>query len=321
MAGSYLARLQVRIGKRLSTDEQRLVVTVGGREVSIQSREGPLSEADWLVLQARGFPSEESARSFGEELRLLVTIAGLCSHLGLDAGRDEQLGRVNEAHFHEIGFPPDMRMPPEIHGLVVLPDDGNSMFIYMNASLSVRSDPAQLLGAIKELSGSAWCDGECPAPLRRALRLLNLAMISEDSRAKIVLAIAAVEGLIDDLAWSDKQQQWIDDNVAELRNKEDDEYNEIASILDRMHRISLRQGVFRVLDSNGLQNLRKPWDDIYGQRSSLFHGAEQPDRHQLHKFANATVKLCVTIVLSVVENRGVQLPAIACVHFPELGAD
>ena len=59
-ASRYLVRLQVRLGKRLSTDDTSLTAMVDGREVSIASRypNTPVSSSDWLVLVVRGFSSE-----------------------------------------------------------------------------------------------------------------------------------------------------------------------------------------------------------------------------------------------------------------------
>ena len=175
-------------------------------------------------MQARGFSSQAEASEFGERLRLLVLVAGLCAHLGLDPGRDETLGQFTKAGLRVMGFDPDLRAAPEIHGISVLPDDGKSIFFHASASASVISDPAQLLGAVEELSEAAECDpSEYPESLLLALRLLNLAMISDDSRAKIVLAISAIEGLIQYENWSTKQRQRMDDTVTALRMEGDSE--------------------------------------------------------------------------------------------------
>ena len=317
--GTYLIRLQVRIGTRLNTDETCLTATVWSREVSIESRTGALSEAEWLILQARGFPSEAEASEFGERLRLLTLISGLCAHVGLDTGRDEMLGQFTEAFLRDIGFEPDKRAPPEVHGIAVLPDDGKSIFIYGNATASTRSDPTQLLGAVEEISDSTeWDVGEYSADTVLALRLLNLAMISNDSRARIVLAISAIEGLIRDERWTDKQRRWIRNTVSALKQEADGELDEIATRVQGIRRTSIRGGVFSLLDENGRPDLRERWDEIYENRSKLFHGGTQVDRHELHRIAYDTLKLCVTIVLTVLRNKGIELPAVAEVHFPDL---
>ena len=319
---SYLARVQVKIGHRFHKDAESLTATVLGRPVSIKSRFGPISDTDWIVVEACGFLSESEACQFGERLRLLVTIAGLCSHLGIDAGRDATLGQFSEHALKKMGFEDDFRVPPEIHGVLVLPDDGKSQFIYASASLSVTSDPGQLLEAVEQLSdNSASFDAaKYPESLINSLRLLNLAMIADDRRAKIVLAIAAVEGLIRDEKWSDRQRRWLADTVATLQEEDDDDLREIADALERMYRVSLRQGAFRLLEENGLEDYKPRWDDVYGKRSGLFHGTLVLDRHETHRLANDTVKLCVTIVLTILRNRGVVLPQIATIHFSGLAS-
>ena len=321
-ADSYLVRIQVQVGSRLRTDANCLTPTALGRPVAIKPRSGSISETDWLVLEARGFSSEEDARKFGERLHLLATIAGLCSHLGIDAGRDRTLSRFTEHAGRRKGLERDVRMPPEIHGILVLPDDGKSRFAYASASLSVKSDPAQLLEAIETLSDdSASFDiTRYPDPLVYSLRLLNLAMIADDSRAKIVLAIAAVEGLIRNEKWSERQKRWLADTIEQLREEADIELEEMAGALQRMHRVSLRQGVFRLLDRNGLGHLKSRWDELYSKRSGLFHGTRVFDRYQISDIANGTVKLCVTIVLTILTNRGIVLPPIATVHFGDLAS-
>ena len=157
-ASSYLVRVQVHISHRLNTDADCLTGTALGRPVSMKSRYGPISETDWIVFEARGFSSESEARQFGERLRLLVTIAGLCSHLGIDAGLDTPRSCFTEHAIERMGFDDDVRVPPEIHGILVLPDDGKSEFMYASGALSVGNnvhDAASLLKAIKTLCDCA----------------------------------------------------------------------------------------------------------------------------------------------------------------------
>ncbi len=225
---AYLVRVQVQIGGRLHTDADSLSCTALGRPVSMKSRSGPLSKTDWIVLESRGFSSEPEARRFGERLWLLAAIAGLCSRLGLDAGRDTNRGEFSEHALRRMNLDPG--------------------FTDNSASFDANEYPDSLINS---------------------LSLLNLAMIASDRRAKIVLAIAAVEGLIRDTRWSDGQKRWFTETIANLRAEDDDELSEIAEALDSQHRhrISLRQGVFRLLSENGLGDYRSRWDDLYNRRS------------------------------------------------------
>ena len=136
----FLLRLQVKIGRTLRTDQACLSTLLAGREIKIKSsNDQPLSKTKWIVLEARGFATETEARDFGEQLRSIVQIAALCSHLGADAGLDKTIGWVNEDLFRSEGFlEPHRRIEPTVHGLLILPDDENTLFLHMEAIVTVK---------------------------------------------------------------------------------------------------------------------------------------------------------------------------------------
>jgi hypothetical protein len=95
------------------------------------------------------------------------------------------------------------------------------------------------------------------------------------------------------------------------------ERQEVAHAIRRgIHRIGLRQGVMRVLDSIGLKHLRPEWDRIYTHRSGLFHGTLKFRKDQIDQLALDTETLCGRIVLAYAQSKGVHLPSIAATHFP-----
>ena len=81
----------------------------------------------------------------------------------------------------------------------------------------------------------------------------------------------------------------------------DAERQEVADAIRKsLHRLTLRQGVFRLLDGLGLQDMKKPWDDLYKERSTLVHGlAPKPDA-SYSDLARRTVSLCGQILLKAV---------------------
>ena len=295
---AYLMRLQVRIGARLKTESTCLTATFQDREVSIRSylRGDPISKEKWIVLEVGGFATKSEAQEFGERLSETITIGGVCAHLGADTGADDRVG------------------------ISILPAGGAEVAMGM-ARLTVAHDPTQLLGAIEDISTALSTEEPeqvLAEPLATAFRLLNLAMIANDRPAKIVLAISAVEGLAGNQQWSERQKQWIADTAGAINDTGDSEMSELVEALQRMYRISLRQGVFRLLESAGLEHLKKEWDRVYSLRSGLFHGSREFDRRELNKLAQDIVKISVTIVLSMLQKRGFTLPQIAEVHFPSL---
>ena len=73
------------------------------------------------------FETEDQARVFGEELRRATHLAGLCNRLGVDArdpGEDRTVSWLNPEVFGRMN--PEKRLAPDVHGIVVLPDDGKN---------------------------------------------------------------------------------------------------------------------------------------------------------------------------------------------------
>lgn len=326
-ATPYLMRLQVRLGKRLNTEETNLSATVDGYEVSITSRnpDKPISEAQWLVFEARGFSSANTARAFGEKLRLSLSIAGLCSRVGVDAGRGQAIGGFNEAFFRAKGLiEPYQRIAPDIHGISVTPDDGNSIRLLVGMpSVTVLSDPDQFIRALEELPTAQLAGTDEPGVLESLatpMRFLNLALMTEDRRGQVVLTLSAIESLIRHEKWNSRQKTWIKNTASALEESGDEEMGDVAKRLRDVlqYRTTLRQGVLTVFARNGLEHLKSEWDAVYGLRSELFHGHRSFDRAEMNELARKAVDLCITVFLAIIRNRGIELPEVATIHFNDL---
>ncbi len=117
------------------------------------------------------------------------------------------------------------------------------------------------------------------APSQRVedvILLLNYTLLRPESVAQIVFAVSAVESLGQDESWSKDQKQLLREIAAAAEQSAtgtDAERQEVADAIRKsLHRLTLRQGVFRLLDRLGLQQLKKPWEDLYAERSTLVHG-------------------------------------------------
>ncbi len=314
----FRLRLQVRLGT-LGTDEVCLTTHLAGREVTIRSRKDgqPISKAEWIILGARGFATKPEARDFGERLRANVQLAALCSRLGADTGPDEAkvLSQINEKLWRSEGWlAPHQRYGPDVHGLSILPDDENTVFIRIKAEGTVTSNPTQFLDAMRKLAEQPSIT---ESKVTISVQLLNLAYINPQPLASIVLAFSAIETVAQDENWSDKQRDLIKKLVAEITNQAggDRESLEVAEALHRMHRIGVRQGVKRVLCRNGLSHLQKEWDELYSLRSGLFHGSKQLTEQEVNSLAEGAKKLCSRIILTIIKRNGVKLPSVANKHF------
>lgn len=328
----YRLWLKLRVGKALATRETALTASVAGREVTIESGQSkPLAEASWLLIGCRGFETEDDARDFGEELRRAVHLAGLCTRVGVDAGdpgKDRTVSQVNEDFLRRRGvLDPDTRIVPDIHGILVLPDDGKTLlFGRGRAELTVRSNADGLVRALEEaFPESDVSGGDCPS-IRRAVRVLSLAEISADPIAKVVLAISTIEGLATDPSWTDEQEQMIK-SAADWVGRAHDDGEETRQIVEAIRGIpnrSIGQKVRKLLAANDLSDLWRDWRDLYSKRSRLYHGRSSGDgegradhlaESELRALGQEATKLCGRIVLSMAIREGIPVPSQANVHF------
>jgi hypothetical protein len=119
--------------------------------------------------------------------------------------------------------------------------------------------------------------------------------------AQIVFAVSAVESLGQDESWSRDQRLLLRELAAAAEQSAtgtDAERHEVADAIRKsLHRLTLRQGVFRLLDRLGLQRLKKAWDDLYAERSTLVHGLAPQPGADYADLAHRTVSLCGQVLL------------------------
>ena len=314
--------LKVRIGKKLNTERESLLVKFDNRQVTIRPdpTNQALNETTWIVLDARGFPTKEEARDWGSRLRNAVYVAAICSRLGADPGQDETRSWFNEKFLRSQGvLPTHIRLVPDRHGLVILPDDGNNVSLQAGpVQVTLRAEPTQFMSALTSLSA--------PLPLAEVetpVRFLNLAMMNDDRIAQIVLAISAVESLLENPNWSEDQKAYIDTLAAQVEREfpGNSDYQQVAKAIRRIRHTSLRQGAKQLLNDEGLF---KEWDGLYSKRSRLFHGVNRKSeskpftREEINQLASDTISLCSRIILIHLKRKGINLPEVATRHFGSL---
>lgn len=325
----YRLWLKFRVGKSLSTEDSALTASIAGRTVTIESedRGKPLSETLWLVMTCRGFDTEAQARRFGEELRRATHLAGLCNRVGVDA-RDPDEDRTVSWHNPEVfrSPNPEMRLAPDVHGIVVLPDDGNNVFVLGRANAQVLASADHFVRSLEECLPENGAVRRGSPSIRRAIRVLSLAEISEDPIAKLVLAVSTIEGLATDRPWTVEQQELIQRAAEwlERAHGDRDEAMQVVEAVLRVRKESIRQRVRKLLEANALSNVWQDWESLYKRRSGLFHGrSEAGSEHRgshleeatLRSLGEEAIKLCARIVLSMAQREGIAVPRRAKVHF------
>ena len=268
----YRLWLKFRLGKRLNSQDSSLTASVAGRTVTIetQSTSETLSDAAWLLMGCRGFETEEQASRFGEHLRRAAHLAGLSARVGVDAGDPGENRTVSWVNPDALGIGEgkyrDVRLGPDVHGIAVLPDDGKTLFARLRpATVQVRSSADYFVGALEEAFPDSNALGNDSPSVRRAIRVLNLAEMSDDPIAKTVLAVSTIEGLATAPPWTDMQQRLVEDaaNWLEQTHGDAEGAQQVIDVMRSVRRESIRQRVRNLLAANDLSMLWKHVVDVY----------------------------------------------------------
>lgn len=300
---TWRVRLRFRLQKKLTIDANEHRLQVAGREVVLTPPTPDLKIADspWLIMNARGFASQEEAQEFARKLKAVLEVSAVAARVGVDTGRDlatSALGpTVRDAILQNTGS--DLR--PNIHGLDVFPDDPNTRIFTMSVTGTVRARPDPFLTDLDELQRTAAAPSQRIADV---IQLLNYALMQPEPVAQIVFAVSAVELLGQDETWTTDQKTLLKDLAQAAEQSATgtpDERQEVAEAIRKsLYRLTLRQGVFRLLDRLDLAHLKTPWDDLYAERSTLVHGLAPKPGAEFGDLANRTVSLCGQILLKAV---------------------
>jgi hypothetical protein len=274
---SFRIRLRVRVGKQLDVDEEHVALTICGRPVrlSAQARDAKIKDSEWLVFGAGGFATDDEATEFGQRLKIAVQLSAISTRVGADAGADLVTTGFGDTIKQSIRQEAGSILRDNVHGLDVYEDDTNVMFLSLSASGTVRATAKDFIDeldqgfdGVRNLSDSA----------KDILLLLNAALMNNEPVAQIVFAISAVEMLGQNECWSGAHKKLIKELLNTARNSGDmdaNERTEVEAAVSRMHPISLRQGVQRLMNSLDLAALWVEWEAVYDERSRLVEQMRQ----------------------------------------------
>lgn len=298
---NFRARLRFRLQKKLNIDRAEHTLTVGGRDVILSSPvpDRAIKDSHWLVLNARGFCTLDEARIFGQSLKLAVELASIATRLGIDTGIDVATAGVGQ-FVRDLALQRGQILRDNVHGVDAFEDDPRVRIFSFEASGSVLANHEPFLPFAAELF-----EPNQPLSLgsQNAIILLNSALMEIEPVGQIVFAVSAVEMLGQDLRWSPAQKSVLEQLAASAREHTDltpDEGKEVASAIQKLHRLSLRQGVLRLLERLGLPHLRRPWDELYEERSALMHAAAPRRAANYGELASKAVTLCGYILLKAI---------------------
>lgn len=315
----FRARIRFRVAMRFNVTEAEVsLVLVGYRAtLSAEKLETAIRDSHWLVLRIYGLESEQVAHEVGGRVKLACDVASVANRLGLDSGSDAATDRAADAVKAHVLQATGVVLRDNVHGLDVYPETPESCTLASDVRVEGYMNAQPFLSMVEDLSRAPM---ELSRETRDVVLLLNYALMRSEPESRIVYAFSAVEMLGQNEQWSECQSELLDSLATAARNMTyatAEEREEVAQAIERgAHRLSLRQGVMRLLDRLQLAALRNEWDRLYGRRSELVHGLVPQPGVSYVALADEVVCLCGYILLTAV---GKEVPGVMAhrdVHFP-----
>jgi hypothetical protein len=208
------------------------------------------------------------------------------------------------------------RIAPNVHGLAILPDDDNTRIPIVDIRAKVSADPSQLSSALEELGVSDTHLGIADEPIR----ILNLALMTREPLAQMVLAFSVIEELGQNKKkWSEAQltlkEQLARAAEGSVQGTREERAELAEAVRTGLYPLSLRQGVKRLLARLGMTQAWKEWERLYSIRSGLFHGTNRLSDTEINQASVDAVTLCGQILLALVYKEGGRIPSVAAKHF------
>jgi len=303
---TYRARFRFRLEKKLNIPEKEHRIKIDSREIVIspQLPDINISDSEWLVINAREFASEEEAISFSDRLKLACEVSSVSARLGIDSGKNLPTAGFGQLVKDRVKAQTGIVLRSNVHGVDVFRDDPNIIIANFSATETVRASHDPFLTELSSLYEEV--DKASPKT-KDIVLLLNYALMRPDPVAKIVFAFSAVEMLGQIESWSSEQASLLKVLAASARDEDigtESEREEVAVAIEKgLHKLSLRQGVLRLLSSLDLGHLKKTWDNLYSERSTLVHGLAPMPGVDYSGLAHRAVGLCGQILLAAISKE------------------
>jgi len=305
-SSSYRVRFRFRLLKKLNIQDPIYKFEIGSQEVilSPQQPDVNICDSDWLIMNARGFATEDNAIQFSEKLKMVCEVSSVCSRLGVDAGTDIATSGFGKIVKDRVKEQHGIELRSDVHGVDVFKDEENIRIASFSGTGTVRASIDPFLCDMCSLFNTY---GGVSQETKDIILLLNYALMRPDPIAQIIFSISAVEMLGQNESWSTEQEKLIRLLAASCKEYSvgsDDEREEVAAAIKKgLFKLSLRQGVLRLLSSLDLIHLKKKWDEIYGKRSTLVHGLAPTPGVDYNSVAHEVVSLCGHILLTAISKE------------------
>lgn len=212
----YRARFRFKLQKKLHITTNEYRFQVSGREIVLTSEisEIPIFKSEWLVMNVRGFESENEAKMFAIKLKAAAELSSVYCRLGINTGLDLPTSGLFAPFREQLQKEKGIYARDNVHGIDVFPDHVNVAIASVTGTHSKTAGPNPFLSDLDILHPLAESTSK---KTKDIVILLNYALFRPDPVSQIVFTISAVEMLDQDQEWNPDQKRLLEQlaNIAE----------------------------------------------------------------------------------------------------------
>ncbi|MGO9570146.1 MAG: hypothetical protein ACLP5H_21665 [Desulfomonilaceae bacterium] len=197
---SYNFRLSfnLRLGDRFisSASEMKLFKLRGGQIIRLSSggRSTPIQDHSRASLVGGPFNSEDEARTAAEHTRQALLIWALRKRIGVDPGDRKIRSYLSDAGKDYFGQQPGKPVRNDLQGIDIYPDEGDVVFLRIEAKASLAVDAQSFATDIRDISERTW---NLSDKQKVAGELYCASFFDEVFRSRFITLVTAVEALLD----------------------------------------------------------------------------------------------------------------------------
>jgi hypothetical protein len=264
-----------------------------------------------LIINARGFATEEAASTFAENLRAALVVRSAARRTGIDLGEDRPTAWLANDIKAAIKRQTGISIRDDVHGGDVFFEDGKTVYHSSTVTVSV-SIPAE--DFVPDINGSFNWVGHIEPVLLDAARLLNVADLQAPPIVKLSLSAAAIEALTPAVPWSAEAKALLDDTIGRIENEQvlaPEEQERLIGSLQSIRDFGLSGGrrVRAHLENIGQQGLSAELAPATKTRGKLLHG-KYVGREELQTAAEAARNVAQKIFEIALTEAGVSPEAL-----------
>lgn len=318
-SGTFKLLFRLSVLKRINSDEYELHGDLLGRGFSLKAvgTSRPLREASDLIFEFDGFQSEADAWLYAAYLRKSLVLAFACSNSGIVLWEPQDTSGPTPHLIDLIRDETGLSLGRNIGGATVVPSSGGLAMFGHDVTLSVSMRAAEFIDAIRQ--SMEQVERLLPTTYI-ALEVMNGALAAGHPVAQAILAVSAVESLVDDVPWSEDQRSWLrraEDAARSAESTTEEEGAQLADAISNLRARSVNRGVMDLLDRAKISDrVRELWSKFYSKRSGLVHGRDVGPGADYAGLSASAIPICAHIVFGVAAAEGVALPYALDDRFP-----